>query len=78
MTADGTTALGGTTALDGTRRRLGSFGVWLMPVTLHATPVAVQREQFARIERLGYGSLWSGEPPRTRRASGARRSPSTA
>lgn len=63
MTADGTTALDGSTALEGTRRRLGSFGVWLMPVTLHATPVAVQREQFARIERLGYGSLWSGEPP---------------
>ncbi|MFD0887191.1 TIGR03620 family F420-dependent LLM class oxidoreductase [Streptosporangium algeriense] len=46
-----------------TRLRLGRFGVWLAPPTLLKTPVSVQREQFARIERLGYGSLWSGEPP---------------
>ncbi|WP_395103685.1 TIGR03620 family F420-dependent LLM class oxidoreductase [Actinomadura sp. SCN-SB] len=39
------------------------FGVWLSPQTLLKTPVVVQREQFARIERLGYRSLWSGEPP---------------
>ncbi|QIS08723.1 TIGR03620 family F420-dependent LLM class oxidoreductase [Nocardia arthritidis] len=45
------------------RKRLGSFGVWFAPMTLLATPVAVQREQFARIEELGFGSLWSGEPP---------------
>ncbi|MEV0404353.1 TIGR03620 family F420-dependent LLM class oxidoreductase [Actinoallomurus sp. NPDC050550] len=46
-----------------TRRRLGRFGVWIPPQTLLVTPVAVQRREFARIERLGYGSLWSGEPP---------------
>jgi probable F420-dependent oxidoreductase len=45
------------------RRRLGRFGVWIPPQSLLATPVAVQRREFARIERLGYGSLWSGEPP---------------
>ena len=45
-----------------TRRRLGRFGVWIAPATLLATPVAVQRRAFAHIERLGYGSLWSGEP----------------
>ncbi|WP_018505925.1 TIGR03620 family F420-dependent LLM class oxidoreductase [Parafrankia discariae] len=50
-------------AVTQTRRRLGRFGVWVAPFTLLDTPVAVQREQFARIERLGYGSLWSGETP---------------
>ncbi|WP_131738753.1 TIGR03620 family F420-dependent LLM class oxidoreductase [Actinomadura roseirufa] len=39
------------------------FGVWIAPPTLLTTPVAVQREQAARIERLGYASLWTGEPP---------------
>ncbi|MFI0444266.1 TIGR03620 family F420-dependent LLM class oxidoreductase [Actinomadura sp. 6N118] len=46
-----------------TRRRLGRFGVWLAPGTLLDAPVTVQREQFARIEGLGYGSFWTGEPP---------------
>lgn len=46
-----------------TRRRLGGFGVWVAPFVLLSTPVAVQRKEFARIERLGYGSLWSGETP---------------
>lgn len=32
-------------------------------MTLLETPPEVQRAQFARIESLGYGSLWSGEPP---------------
>lgn len=53
-----------------TRRRLGRFGVWIPPAVLLATPVAVQRREFARIERLGYGSLWSGEPPSTSPAGG--------
>lgn len=44
------------------RWRLGSFGVWMVPGVLLATPVAEQRIQFARIEGLGYSSLWSGEP----------------
>ncbi|MEV8633755.1 TIGR03620 family F420-dependent LLM class oxidoreductase [Streptosporangium sp. NPDC051023] len=52
------------------RRRLGRFGVWIAPATLLATPVNVQREQFGRIERLGYGSLWSGEVPANSPASG--------
>ncbi len=46
-----------------TRRRLGRYGVWLAAGTLLAAPVAVQRRQFDRIERLGYGSLWGAEPP---------------
>ncbi|MEV6770194.1 TIGR03620 family F420-dependent LLM class oxidoreductase [Nocardia sp. NPDC051030] len=45
------------------RGRLGAFGVWIAPMTLLATPMPVQRTQFARIDSLGYGSLWSGEPP---------------
>lgn len=45
------------------RQRFGRFGVWIPPAVLLVTPVAVQRREFARIERLGYGSLWSGEPP---------------
>ncbi|WP_211303047.1 TIGR03620 family F420-dependent LLM class oxidoreductase [Allonocardiopsis opalescens] len=53
-----------------TRRRLGRFGVWIAPVTLLGTPVAVQREQFARIEALGYGSVWTGEPPAGSPAAG--------
>lgn len=46
------------------------FGVWIPPAVLLATSVAVQREQAARIERLGYGSLWTGEPPASSRAGG--------
>ncbi|HEX6446993.1 MAG TPA: TIGR03620 family F420-dependent LLM class oxidoreductase [Streptosporangiales bacterium] len=53
-----------------TRRRLGRFGAWVPPAVLLATPVAVQRRQFARVERLGYGSLWSGEPPSASPAGG--------
>jgi alkanesulfonate monooxygenase SsuD/methylene tetrahydromethanopterin reductase-like flavin-dependent oxidoreductase (luciferase family) len=44
------------------RRRLGWVGVWLMDVfTSGATPADVEREQAARIEALGYGSLWIAE-----------------
>ncbi|MEO3867579.1 TIGR03620 family F420-dependent LLM class oxidoreductase [Nonomuraea sp. B12E4] len=53
-----------------TRDRLGAFGVWIAPMTLLDTPVSVQREQFARVERLGYGSVWTGEPPAGAPASG--------
>jgi probable F420-dependent oxidoreductase len=49
--------------VEGTRRRLGRFGVWVAPGTLRSASVAVIREQVARIEGLGYGSLWTGEPP---------------
>ncbi|KAB8189079.1 TIGR03620 family F420-dependent LLM class oxidoreductase [Nonomuraea phyllanthi] len=45
------------------RHQLGRYGVWIAPMTLLKTPVAEQREQFARLEQLGYGSLWTGEPP---------------
>ncbi len=45
------------------RRRLGRFGVWLPPFVLLSSPVATQRQELARIERLGYGSVWSGETP---------------
>lgn len=50
-------------AVEEIRHRLGRFGVWIAPATLLTTPIAVQRKQFVRIEQLGYGSLWSGEPP---------------
>ncbi|WP_329518614.1 TIGR03620 family F420-dependent LLM class oxidoreductase [Spirillospora sp. NBC_01491] len=56
--------------MDEIRRRLGPFGVWIAPDTLLRTPVPVQRAQFARIEGLGYGSLWSGEPPAVSSAGG--------
>lgn len=45
------------------RLRLGPFGVWVAPATLLTTPVAVLRAQLRRIEGLGYGSFWTGEPP---------------
>jgi probable F420-dependent oxidoreductase len=51
--------------MEDARQWLGRFGVWIPPGALLATPVPVQREQFARIERLGYGSVWIGEPPPT-------------
>jgi probable F420-dependent oxidoreductase len=43
------------------RRRLGKVGVWLLNATTATTPVDVQRREIARIERLGYGSVWTGE-----------------
>lgn len=49
--------------LEQTRQRLGRFGVWLTPITLRNASIPLQRKEFARIETLGYGSLWSGEPP---------------
>lgn len=45
------------------RDRLGPVGVWLPPQMFAATPVAEQRRAVARIEELGYGSLWTGELP---------------
>jgi probable F420-dependent oxidoreductase len=46
-----------------TRRRLGPVGVWLSPVVVAASPARIQRREVARIERLGYGSIWTGENP---------------
>jgi probable F420-dependent oxidoreductase len=51
------------TTAETTRRNLGRYGVWIAPITLVRTPMPVLREQLARIEGLGYGSLWTGEPP---------------
>jgi probable F420-dependent oxidoreductase len=45
-----------------TRQRLGPVGVWIAPQTLAATPGPVVSSQVARLDHLGYGSLWSGEP----------------
>ncbi|MCK9921826.1 TIGR03620 family F420-dependent LLM class oxidoreductase [Frankia sp. AgPm24] len=53
-----------------TRRRLGRFGVWIPPFVLLSTPVAMQRRELVRIERLGYGSVWSGETPPVAPVSG--------
>lgn len=44
--------------LQATRERLGKVGVWLYGLQ---TPLDVLREQVARIDRLGYGSVWIGE-----------------
>lgn len=45
------------------RDRLGPVGVWLAPPMLAAAPVDAQRRAVARIEELGYGSVWTGELP---------------
>ncbi|WP_433041577.1 TIGR03620 family F420-dependent LLM class oxidoreductase [Dactylosporangium sp. CS-033363] len=42
-----------------TRQALGAVGVWTNAVQVE--PAAVQREVVARIETLGYGSVWQGE-----------------
>ncbi len=47
----------------GARRRLGPVGVWLSPAVVAASPARTQRREVARIERLGYGSVWTGENP---------------
>ncbi|MEV6929136.1 TIGR03620 family F420-dependent LLM class oxidoreductase [Dactylosporangium sp. NPDC051485] len=41
------------------RRALGGTGVWVN--VLQREPVAAQRVAVARIEELGYGSVWTGE-----------------
>lgn len=56
--------------LSETRRRVGRTGVWLPPQMLAATPVPDLRDLAARIEGLGYRSLWTGEPPATSPAAG--------
>jgi probable F420-dependent oxidoreductase len=45
-------------AVQATRNRLGKVGVWLYGLD---TPLDVMREQVARIDQLGYGSVWIGE-----------------
>jgi alkanesulfonate monooxygenase SsuD/methylene tetrahydromethanopterin reductase-like flavin-dependent oxidoreductase (luciferase family) len=41
------------------RQSLGGVGVWTN--TVQREPATVQREVIARIEALGYGSVWQGE-----------------
>jgi probable F420-dependent oxidoreductase len=52
-----------TEAVQRTRQRLGRIGVWLQGPVLQSGPLDVRRRQVARIESLGYGSLWTGETP---------------
>ena len=52
-----------TEAVAGARRRMGRTGVWLNNAITASTPAAVQRRELSRIERLGYGSAWTGESP---------------
>lgn len=47
--------------VEAARKRLGRVGVWLAPRTLGVVAADVERVAAARIEALGYGSLWSGE-----------------
>jgi alkanesulfonate monooxygenase SsuD/methylene tetrahydromethanopterin reductase-like flavin-dependent oxidoreductase (luciferase family) len=53
-------------AILGARRRLGRVGVWLNNAITASAPADVQRREVDRIERLGYGSLWTGETPGSR------------
>lgn len=55
-----------TEAVAGARRRLGRVGVWLSNAITGSAPAAIQRRELARIERLGYGSVWTGEGPGSR------------
>jgi probable F420-dependent oxidoreductase len=57
MTESGDTSSTGT--VDLVRSRLGPVGVWSELV--RSAPIAEQRSAVARIEALGYGSLWGGE-----------------
>jgi probable F420-dependent oxidoreductase len=50
-------------AVSEVRRQLGRFGVYIPSGVLASTPVAILRKELARIERLGYGSVWTGETP---------------
>ncbi|HEY3606318.1 MAG TPA: TIGR03620 family F420-dependent LLM class oxidoreductase [Pseudonocardiaceae bacterium] len=46
-----------------TSQRLGRIGVWLPGPVLQSGSIDVRRRQVARIESLGYRSLWTGETP---------------
>jgi probable F420-dependent oxidoreductase len=52
-----------TEAVAGARRRMGRTGAWLNNAITASAPADVQRRELARIERLGYGSAWTGESP---------------
>lgn len=49
------------TSTEAVRRRLGPVGVWINTVGYGVTPADIERRELARIERLGYGSAWTGE-----------------
>lgn len=44
-----------------TRRRLGRVGVWLNKQVYGPVPAADEMREVARVEALGYGSVWTGE-----------------
>jgi probable F420-dependent oxidoreductase len=46
-----------------TRTALGPVGVWISGVGRAPEPAAAERHELARIERLGFGSAWTGEFP---------------
>lgn len=50
-------------AVAGARRRIGRTGVWLNNAITASAPADAQRRELSRIERLGYGSAWTGESP---------------
>ncbi|MEU4196438.1 TIGR03620 family F420-dependent LLM class oxidoreductase [Kribbella sp. NPDC026611] len=45
----------------GFTERAGQVGVWLPPTVLDATAAYVLVREVARIDALGYGSVWTGE-----------------
>lgn len=53
----------GRVTVDDARRRLGRIGVWLQAQVLRSGSPESRRQQMARIEELGYRSLWTGETP---------------
>ncbi|MDR0360916.1 MAG: TIGR03620 family F420-dependent LLM class oxidoreductase [bacterium] len=54
----------GPAEIEEARRRLGRVGVWTLDVFMAgATPADEERRAVARIEELGYGSLWFAEAP---------------
>jgi hypothetical protein len=53
----------GTAGVTGARRRMGRTGAWLNNAITASAPADVQRRELSRIERLGYGSAWTGETP---------------
>jgi probable F420-dependent oxidoreductase len=52
-----------TEAVASARRWMGRTGAWLNNSITASAPADVQRRELARIERLGYGSAWTGESP---------------
>jgi probable F420-dependent oxidoreductase len=52
-----------TEAVASARRRMGRTGAWLNNAITASAPADVQRRELSRIERLGYGSAWTGESP---------------